>query len=246
MHKARLPCPCSSSLAFCIELQALLPNAILFFTCQLDVLLFYSWGAQWTWLSAPMFSKGNHPYIQLDDSYLESSNNPDYDTSKQTDHAIQLQDLSRSKSLQRHPYRALETPTANLETPSSPLKSPSSGRSRAPSDVSKPLPQVPISRWSGWRFSVASGCGATIFVLICNIALAGWSSGKPKSNTNNLLLYTGDCAEMKRIDTLSHLAINVLSTILLGASNYSMQVLVAPTRENIDAAHPQGRYAFFF
>ena len=37
--------------------------------------------------------------------------------------------------------------------------------------------------------------------------------------------------------TSLHLAINILSTLLLGASNFCMQVLCAPTREEIDAAH---------
>ena len=34
-----------------------------------------------------------------------------------------------------------------------------------------------------------------------------------------------------------HLAINVLSTLLLGASNYCMQCLTSPTREEVDRAH---------
>lgn len=34
-----------------------------------------------------------------------------------------------------------------------------------------------------------------------------------------------------------HFAINVLSTLLLGASNYTMQCLTSPTREEIDRAH---------
>ena len=37
-----------------------------------------------------------------------------------------------------------------------------------------------------------------------------------------------------------HLAINILSTLLLGASNYSMQCLSSPTRSDIDKAHSQG------
>ena len=37
-----------------------------------------------------------------------------------------------------------------------------------------------------------------------------------------------------------HVAINVLSTLLLGASNYSMQCLSSPTRREVDKAHSQG------
>jgi hypothetical protein len=34
-----------------------------------------------------------------------------------------------------------------------------------------------------------------------------------------------------------HVGINILSTLLLGASNLCMQLLVAPTRQEIDDAH---------
>ena len=50
-------------------------------------------------------------------------------------------------------------------------------------------------------------------------------------------LQHGDCGKMKRLDLGLHLLINILSTILLGASNYSMQCLTAPTRQDIDQAH---------
>lgn len=38
----------------------------------------------------------------------------------------------------------------------------------------------------------------------------------------------------------THLVINILSTLLLGASNYSMQCLSSPTRSEVDKAHGQG------
>ena len=43
----------------------------------------------------------------------------------------------------------------------------------------------------------------------------------------------------KRLDLWLHLGINLLSTLLLGASNYTMQCLSAPTRDEIDKAHQQ-------
>lgn len=43
----------------------------------------------------------------------------------------------------------------------------------------------------------------------------------------------------KRLDLWLHLAINLLSTLLLGASNYTMQCLSAPTRDEINKAHQQ-------
>lgn len=43
----------------------------------------------------------------------------------------------------------------------------------------------------------------------------------------------------KKLDLWLHLGINLLSTLLLGASNYTMQCLSAPTRDEINKAHRQ-------
>ncbi|GME32262.1 uncharacterized protein LTHEOB_759 [Neofusicoccum parvum] len=53
---------------------------------------------------------------------------------------------------------------------------------------------------------------------------------------------TGDCGKIERMGSVIHLAINAASTLLLGASNYSMQVLSAPTRKDIDEAHRRGSW----
>jgi hypothetical protein len=51
------------------------------------------------------------------------------------------------------------------------------------------------------------------------------------------VLFDGDCDRVKRLNTGLHLGINILSTILLAGSNYTMQCLSAPTRSEIDSAH---------
>ena len=45
---------------------------------------------------------------------------------------------------------------------------------------------------------------------------------------------------MSNLGFWGHMAINILSTALLGASNYTMQCLSAPTRTEIDQAHAKG------
>ena len=181
-----------------------------------------------------MFSRGRHPYIQIDDLSLDSTaQNPDYD--------IPLSDLSSNPLLKRHAYsRSLSASPHpfhdSLDTPK-PTRS-----NRASSDTLKELPKIPKRfSWSGWRFTVTAGLGVTTVVFFANIILLGWAYPKLESSGGNALLYKGDCDEMKKIDTWSHFGINVLSTLLLGASNAAMQCLVAPSREDIDRAHPRGR-----
>ena len=50
-------------------------------------------------------------------------------------------------------------------------------------------------------------------------------------------LYQGDCKLVARYNIVVHLGINIVSTLLLGASNYCAQLLVAPTRFEVDRAH---------
>lgn len=50
-------------------------------------------------------------------------------------------------------------------------------------------------------------------------------------------LYQGDCKLVARYNTVAHLGINIVSTLLLSASNYCAQLLVAPTRSEVDRAH---------
>jgi hypothetical protein len=51
------------------------------------------------------------------------------------------------------------------------------------------------------------------------------------------LLYKGDCMKVSNMSARIHILINILSSLLLGASNLGMQLLAAPTREEVDKAH---------
>ena len=52
----------------------------------------------------------------------------------------------------------------------------------------------------------------------------------------------GSCPESERLGLQLHLLINALSAGLLAASNYCMQCVSTPTRENINKAHAQHRW----
>ena len=56
------------------------------------------------------------------------------------------------------------------------------------------------------------------------------------------VLSNGNSMDMSSLTTTLHILINVLSTGLLTASNYCMQMLCAPTREDVDRAHMRGQY----
>ncbi|KAL4962442.1 uncharacterized protein BDV14DRAFT_191554 [Aspergillus stella-maris] len=79
-------------------------------------------------------------------------------------------------------------------------------------------------------------------VLTLNIILTVIGAGIAYSKNGDTsfsfaALYTGKCSTAKRWTTGMHFAINVLSTALLGASNYCLQCLASPSRAQIDNAH---------
>ena len=76
-------------------------------------------------------------------------------------------------------------------------------------------------------------------VLIANVVIVAVLGSKHgiSSNRGLIKLYEGDCGRVKYMGIGAHVGINILSTLLLGTSNLCMQLLVAPTRDEIDAAH---------
>jgi hypothetical protein len=76
-------------------------------------------------------------------------------------------------------------------------------------------------------------------ILIANVVLVAVLGSKYETDSERDLirLYEGDCKRVRTIGLRSHIGINILSMLLLGASNLCMQLLAAPTREEIDTAH---------
>lgn len=81
-----------------------------------------------------------------------------------------------------------------------------------------------------------------LIVMILNIAFLAWALREARIENGQGILLEADCDKTNKLETYAHLVINVLGTLLLGGSNYTMQVLLAPTREEVDAAHKKRRF----
>jgi hypothetical protein len=90
-----------------------------------------------------------------------------------------------------------------------------------------------LSRVSGWRGGVLSSITISASVLLLNVILLILATTIWNPRNGIATSYTGDCETAGRLTTVMHLFINVLSSLLLGASNYCMQRLVAPTRKRL-------------
>ncbi|KAI1746713.1 hypothetical protein F4782DRAFT_523606 [Xylaria castorea] len=75
----------------------------------------------------------------------------------------------------------------------------------------------------------------TIFTV--NIVLAAYTSSKYPSRNGVGLLYAGNCDTVGISNRYLHLLINVLSTGMLSASNFCIQLQASPTRADVDHVH---------
>ena len=83
-------------------------------------------------------------------------------------------------------------------------------------------------------------CGCSIIaalVLVANIASAIFFRLKWKTTRDLGTIFRGECPRAQGLSSWLHIAINVLSSSLLAASNLCMQLLAASTRREIDEAH---------
>ena len=92
-------------------------------------------------------------------------------------------------------------------------------------------------RPQGWRMGVTLCAITSALVFLTNLTLTVWASSKYGLQEGVGTIHQGSCKKTKSLSLWLHIVINLLSTALLGASNYTMQCLASPTRDEIDKAH---------
>ena len=95
--------------------------------------------------------------------------------------------------------------------------------------------------WCGWRKGVIVSVVCNIVALVFNSSLLVWAIYQRNPSTDGWIMWQGSHDNLNLIDSLSHLAINIVSTAILAGSNYTLQILLAPTRKSIDQAHRKNR-----
>ncbi|KAK4233848.1 hypothetical protein C8A03DRAFT_47693 [Achaetomium macrosporum] len=98
---------------------------------------------------------------------------------------------------------------------------------------------------SPWRKAALGFCAGSLASFIANLSFTIWAVSRSGSNIQNgvgVISEGSSCSRAKNINTGIHVFINVLSSILLAGSNYCMQFLSAPTRDQIDKAHQKTQW----
>lgn len=92
-------------------------------------------------------------------------------------------------------------------------------------------------RLQGWRSGVLIAGVMTSIIFVLNLTTAIATLSRSDVQNGTIVALEGSCQVVNHWSLAIHFLINVLSSLLLGASNYTMQVLNAPTRSECDAAH---------
>lgn len=81
---------------------------------------------------------------------------------------------------------------------------------------------------------------ATLIVAI-NVTIMLWAVLTYPPDDRGVGTFSfGDCSSAAALNSALHVALNIVSSLFLGAGNYCMQILVAPSREEIARAHHRG------
>ncbi|KAK2754167.1 hypothetical protein CKAH01_06105 [Colletotrichum kahawae] len=75
-------------------------------------------------------------------------------------------------------------------------------------------------------------------LLLIGVLIAALSAGGDFLQA--FKFYESDCRNAAITNTMLHLFLNILSTIVLASSNFFMQILNSPSRSEVDAAHARG------
>jgi hypothetical protein len=95
-------------------------------------------------------------------------------------------------------------------------------------------------RFKSWKVGVTTAAVMTTAVLLVNFLLTVWASVKFGLDGGIGTVYEGACSTVSAWSFWLHILINGLSSMLLSASNYTMQCVTAPTRRECDRAHARG------
>ena len=97
-----------------------------------------------------------------------------------------------------------------------------------------------LQKVQGYHFGILCCAGLSAAVLLVNVVLTIWATKRYGVHGGLGTVRDGECNQVKNLAMWLHLGINILSTLLLGASSHTMQCLSAPTRHDVDRAHGQG------
>ncbi|KAF7195462.1 hypothetical protein HII31_03354 [Pseudocercospora fuligena] len=91
-----------------------------------------------------------------------------------------------------------------------------------------------------WRTTVRLGALLGTATLVLNTLILAWALKTFEVIDGAATIYNESCEGSDKIAAYTHFAINIVSTLLLSASNNCSQLRSAPTRKDVERAHAKG------
>lgn len=95
---------------------------------------------------------------------------------------------------------------------------------------------------TGWRGGVALNILLAGVILIAMVVCIVLAAVKGKIAGDDTVIQTGSCGRIMGIDQAVQVIANVLGIFFIAGASYVTQVLVSPTRDEVDAAHAKHRW----
>jgi len=185
-------------------------------------------------LLTPRLSYSSIPNEYADHGY-ELSDRPHYTT-----HNL-LSDEPR-KLLPAIPWEPLSSASSKKVLASASFSRKSYGRIGVDDEQKKRSTRIWDPSRAGWRTWIQVATISVGFIFVVNIIITVAFAVRFGVLSGVATLMVGECGKVSSVDSWLHVLINILSSSLLAASNYVMQVLNAPSRAQLDRAHAQGKY----
>jgi hypothetical protein len=93
---------------------------------------------------------------------------------------------------------------------------------------------------SGWHAGLIRAFVLSSCAFIFNIVIYAWLYSTHNTRAGTATIMNESCTKVQNANIVVHAGLNVISTMVLGASTYAMQGMTAPTREEVDEAHAKG------
>ena len=95
-------------------------------------------------------------------------------------------------------------------------------------------------RFSGWQMGMILAIFADLAIFFLVLALTVYTALNFRRTGYQATLIDNNCDSVRSWSTWLHLGVNVVCTILLATSSYTMQCLTSPSRKEINKAHQRG------
>ncbi|KAF3010638.1 hypothetical protein E8E13_004270 [Curvularia kusanoi] len=95
---------------------------------------------------------------------------------------------------------------------------------------------------AGWRAGLHRAFIFSLAALLVNASIFLWLYLEFDHPGGTGTIKVSNCGDIGKIETGVKVGLNVISTLILGASTYAMQGTTSPTREEVDLAHKKGKW----